>query len=361
MFDAYGIPVTRQDFWELEHAEMREMSKASEITDNVWIGNTQDAPLSFDSVEDNPQEFSICIEAHDLADMPLPSTLTLARERLNDVEQTEVIHFDMYATGVPQGKVEFDLFYTRLLCLLNFMQAQSTQGRRILIHCSDGYTETSLLGLTWIMYHMKISLPEAYLYFQKKRSFFVYASDIPTLRRIEYLFSQECIEPEPKRKKSEQYEFIQQLKIGDTHDSSDDSDSELDHRVLYNDNYLNKVSNLGQSDVYKQLHLSPTKQEQELYPWFYSPRFEGSFPSRVLPFLYLGNLNHATNPEMLKALNITHVVSVGEKADLDPLDFDLLFLDNLYDDGIDTIRGRLDEVIAFIGKVFLVGYKEEIC
>lgn len=359
MFDGSGIAVRRQDFWELEQMEMREMSKASEITSHVWIGNTQDAPVSFDSDDpnDNPHGISICIEAHDLADMPLPSTLMLARETLNDPKnkQTEVIHFDMYATGVPQAKAEFDLFCTRLLCLLKFMQEQSNQARDILIHCSDGYTETSLLGLSWIMYHLRISLPEAYLYFQKKRSFFVYASDIPTLRRIEQLlFGQECIEPEPKRKKSEQYEFIQTLSIGDHHglDSSDSSDSELDHRVLYNDDYLNKVSNLGQSGVYKQLCLSPTKQELELHPWFYSTRFEGSFPSRVLPFLYLGNLNHATNPDMLKALHITHIVSVGEKADLNPLDFDLLFLDNLYDDGIDSIRGRLDQVLQFIGKSY---------
>ncbi|KAJ3530575.1 hypothetical protein NMY22_g8515 [Coprinellus aureogranulatus] len=52
--------------------------------------------------------------------------------------------------------------------------------------------------------------------------------------------------------------------------------------------------------------------------WFNDPRFDGSFPSRVLPFLYLGNLNHASNVYMLHALGITHVVSVGECALLPP-------------------------------------------
>ncbi|KAF9463911.1 hypothetical protein BDZ94DRAFT_1297544 [Collybia nuda] len=52
--------------------------------------------------------------------------------------------------------------------------------------------------------------------------------------------------------------------------------------------------------------------------WFNDPRFDGSFPSRVLPFLYLGNLNHATNVFMLHALGITHVVSVGECALIPP-------------------------------------------
>lgn len=52
--------------------------------------------------------------------------------------------------------------------------------------------------------------------------------------------------------------------------------------------------------------------------WFADPRFDGSFPSRVLPFLYLGNLNHASNAYMLHALGITHVVSVGECALVPP-------------------------------------------
>ncbi|KAG6335681.1 hypothetical protein ID866_3415 [Astraeus odoratus] len=52
--------------------------------------------------------------------------------------------------------------------------------------------------------------------------------------------------------------------------------------------------------------------------WFDDARFDGSFPSRVLPFLYLGNLNHASNAYMLHALGITHVVSVGECALVPP-------------------------------------------
>ncbi|KAJ3732410.1 hypothetical protein DFJ43DRAFT_1073822 [Lentinula guzmanii] len=52
--------------------------------------------------------------------------------------------------------------------------------------------------------------------------------------------------------------------------------------------------------------------------WFNDPRFDGSFPSRVLPFLYLGNLAHASNVYMLQALGITHVVSVGECALVPP-------------------------------------------
>jgi hypothetical protein len=315
--------------------------------------------------------------------MPLPSTLTLARETLNDLKDgqmpSEMIHFDMFATGVPNEKSKFDEFYTRLLHLLMFMEDQVSHDRRILIHCSDGYTESSLMSLSWIMYHLKLQLPEAYIYLQKKRSFFVYAADVPTLRRIEHLLFEDhdSLEPQPKRRKS-MTESIQKLNVGRplTSEEEDDDDDEnmieeypittmvknaSHHRVLHNDAYINTVSNLSSNsdnivetlpsaDVYQQLQLSPTKEEERLYPWFYSPRFEGSFPSRILPFLYLGNLNHATNPEMLKALNITHIVSVGENPDLSNQDFELLLLDNLYDDGIHTIRSRLDQVMEFVGR-----------
>jgi dual specificity MAP kinase phosphatase len=417
MYDVTGLSVNRRDFWELENIQMKQMSEATEITNHVWIGNTQDAPVSTQEIKDinsitscssdgddfhnndNPHRFSICIESHDLADMPLPSTLTLARETLNDLGDdkqlpSEIIHFDMYATGVPQEQSEFDVFYARLLCLLNFMQDQTNRKRNILIHCSDGYTETSLLGLTWIMYHLKLTLPQAYLYLQKKRSFFVYACDVPTLRKIEHLLlGDEVIEPQPKRKKSEQYDCIKRLDISkksppppppvlDDSDESDDFEEDVymqennidlitthsnnnDNRLLHGDAYINQISNHTNSNnnqegvfgnIYKQLQLSPTKEEEKLYPWFYSTRFEGSFPSRILPFLYLGNLNHATNPEMLKALNITHIVSVGENADLNSKDFELLFLDNLYDDGIDSIHGRLENVMSFVGKACMYIY-----
>lgn len=316
--------------------------------------------------------------------MPLPSTLTLARETLNDLKDgqmpSEMIHFDMYATGVSNEKAEFDTFFGHLKHLMMFMEDQISHGRRILIHCSDGYTESSLLGLSWIMYHLKLPLPEAYLYLQKKRSFFVYAADLPTLRRIEQLLfdDQDSLEPGPKRRKS-MTGSIEKLIVRRPFDSDEDDDQEMvdigspiahkdpQHRVLHNDAYINTVSNFVHSNdvgatlpstkAYQRLQLSPTKEEERQYPWFYSPRFEGSFPSRISPFLYLGNLNHATNPEMLKALNITHVVSVGENASLSKQDFELLFLDNLYDDGIDTIRSRLDQVMDFVG--MLIGKKKE--
>lgn len=116
-----------------------------------------------------------------------------------------------------------------------------------------------------------------------------------------------------------------------------------------------------------------------LDPWFFGQTFEGHFPSRILPFLYLGNLNHASNALMLKELGITHVVSLGESALAPPSppnfsfsktfnssdgeasapqnslwleerlgNIAVLDLKNFADDGIDSIQPHIDEAIDFI-------------
>lgn len=374
----------------------------------------------YSETDDNPHQFSICIEAHDLADMPLPSTLTLARETLNELPENElpaeIIHLDVYSTGVPMSSPAFEEFYDRLMRLLQFMDDQTSRGRNILIHCSDGYTDTSLLALTWIMYKEKIPLPEAYLYLQERRGFFVYAIDVAVLRRIDYHLrtaplanAQTARENKRKREdtngtqddtprsrpvqptassfelRTQSIDEMMMANEGEEEDEEMDAtdyDSTTDKRVLHDDGFINRVSNSGHNDatpgqavraaadvshfmideddvderltpqMFSKFVPEANEEEKARYPWFYSQRFEGSFPSRILPFLYLGNLNHATNPEMLKALGITHVVSVGENANLDPSEFSLLLLDNLYDDGIDSIHGRLDSAIQFVGKLW---------
>lgn len=111
--------------------------------------------------------------------------------------------------------------------------------------------------------------------------------------------------------------------------------------------------------------------------WFFGPTFEGHFPSRILPYLYLGNLNHASNALMLKEIGITHVVSLGESALAPPTppsfsfsktfnseqanvpqnslwleerlgNISVLDVKNFGDDGIDSIQPHFEEAIAFI-------------
>jgi protein-tyrosine phosphatase len=470
--DSQGNTVNRINFWEQERDEMYVLTKASQITKGVWVsvpftklplypsvtqpnfsflgklGNTQDVPLSSEDDTANPHQFSICIETHDLADMPLPSTLTLARVTLNDLPVNqlpeELIHLDCYSSGSSLTSLSaFEVFFSQLHHLLEFIDEQVSQGRNILIHCADGYTETSMLALSWIMHKEKLRLPGAYLHLQELRSFFVYSSDVEILKRVEKKILEPTNTREHKRKREETtgQEEIEQLSIGglaratadgdvgvhqrkpdteqqgidlvkkkdlvldDDEEEEEDEDEEddinisedegedrpTDRRQLFDDTYMSQVPKhlvaattaapmemdryddvdevipalenhrTAQGGGPSSLDLE-TEEIKAQYPWFYSERFEGSFPSRILPFLYLGNLNHATNPSVLKALGITHVLSVGENANLGS-DFKLLLLDNLYDDGIDSLWGHIDDCIKHIGEciqkwiLYLLWYK----
>ena len=71
----------------------------------------------------------------------------------------------------------------------------STRSRplKVLLYSSDGYTESSVPALCLLMAVKNLSLPEAYLELQvaKRRSFFVYQSDLGLLRRVEARLKEE--------------------------------------------------------------------------------------------------------------------------------------------------------------------------
>jgi hypothetical protein len=118
---------------------------------------------------------------------------------------------------------------------------------------------------------------------------------------------------------------------------------------------------------------------EQAFSWFYNPEFEGSFPSRILPFLYLGNLAHASNPRLLKSLGIQYVLSVGEEAhglagaeyassssssaagegkgeegamevEFQPKRFMVKLVDDMYDNGVDSLWRHLESCVDFVGK-----------
>jgi dual specificity MAP kinase phosphatase len=180
--------------------------------------------------------------------------------------------------------------------------ATRTRPMKILIYSSDGYTESSVLALSLLMAMRGLSLPQAYLELQvvKKRSFFVYQSDLGLLKRVE-------------------------AKLGKDRGSSGMNSSHYSNgsdagcEVSWNPGCANgsSAANLvgetmhsaSTQDLTSKEHVSalgrnypegfrrPRARTMPMMPaftdhqsWFNDPRFNGSFPSRVLPFLYLGDL-----------------------------------------------------------------------
>ncbi|KAJ1032515.1 hypothetical protein NDA16_000538 [Ustilago loliicola] len=319
--------------------------------------------------------------------------------------------------------------------------SDTSRPRRVLLHCNDGYTETSVLALAYLMYARELSLPEAYLDLQLRadRSFFVYESDVVILETIDREFQQRralasCQAAQKRQDASadaRRSRHAASKSLGGSL-SGDKRSAELRRMSLSVAASHNSARPVGNGLVYSaesgkrstlathspaemgggicrtstptpqkcrpnQADMIDTVEAVDKHAWFDRSRFDGSFPSRILPFLYLGNLSHASNVGMLRELGITHLVSVGEtalappasisakvnptrkdqgrsryqkastKAALaeDPLTvpsctyqtqgINVLNVRNVSDDGIDSLRGTMREAVQFIEAARLSG------
>lgn len=197
--------------------------------------------------------------------------------------------------------------------------------RKVLVHCQDGYTESSIIVLAYIMSSLSISLPEAFLHLQvnANRSFFLYPADKPLLRKVDARLAAD--------RKAKAIKLLSATNAGSV-SSHTDSDGKQNPSPRWRPWGMNfgvkreqgpsRTSAVGgkeraRSTVEVAREMLAEQENggsvaaQEARSWFDDKRFDG-FPSRILPFLYLGNLEHAGNAAMLHSLGITHVVSVGE-------------------------------------------------
>ena len=299
---------------------MCSMSKASEIANNVWLGPSPDSSLCPPSeIEDDPV-FDILIEANDLAQTPEPHTL----KRIGELSYSAPQHLEFPSSGsiIPQTYAKSSSDPLKVMCQWIYklanphptpdtsdneeqdsdgdipMKLLLPQARKILIHCTDGYTESTLLGLAYFMYVEQIPVHEAWLrlHCEKKRNFFAYPSDVALLASL-------------------QPRLVPALPL----------------------------TKRGRSEVVRD---EPA--------WI--SRIDGSLPSRILPYMYLGNLGHANNPDLLKAMGFKRILSVGEPANWSKGQIDswgaknLLFIDRVQDNGVDPLMKEFERCLNFIGK-----------
>ncbi|KZO91539.1 hypothetical protein CALVIDRAFT_505486 [Calocera viscosa TUFC12733] len=521
-----GLSKHKVDFLAREKEEMRNLTRASEISPHVW-------PMPFRATSADPFDptgndglYDICIECHEGVPFPTSSHIRQAEEHLKNLDERWAQH--CAATGSPGRKrmsspplspkspvspttsaiLELsELHFTRsksgpptpltlsgstspsetprvsrrepspkprpapnpmsaihllfpsappstqntlsqLMPFLEFLErainpewtpssrygsgrpssAGSKRGEfrpsrplKVLIYSADGYTESSFLAICWLMHHLELSLPEAYLDLQveKHRSFFVYTNELGVLRRIEAKMNEDRVNDAASVVSAEQAAVIssgprelgvltsgpgamvgKKWRIGGQWRTRSQSNAAaapmsqlmsssvpttpLDAETSMAIASKPKASKRPRASTSPSLPGFPDHQV-----WFDDPRFDGSFPSRVLPFLYLGNLNHASNAYMLHALGITHVVSVGECALVPPIGhgengtgFNLvcpvthslagrgslwmeeregrikvLDIKGVCDDGIDSLRPQIRPIVEWIDKARAEGGK----
>ncbi|KAF2816244.1 dual specificity protein phosphatase-like protein PPS1 [Mytilinidion resinicola] len=312
------------DFFYWERLEMCEMSKASEISNNVYLGPTPDDALECSSSQG--LAIDVNIEASDLAHVPDPRSLKNLKISLKDSKHAP-LHIEFPSSGsiMPPTWSHAEADGLMEVCKwiyeianpqeVNKPEEQAVNDgddiemvdiarpQKVLIHCTDGYTESSLLGLAYFMYAEGLPVHDAWvqLHREKGRNFFAYPTDVALLTAIQPRILQES----PRWKE----------------------------------------------DVF---HISEPQ-------WL--SRIDGSLPSRILPYMYLGNLGHANNPELLKELGITRILSVGEslswpegtKKRLNWPSENFLFIDRVQDNGVDPLWDEFDRCLRFIERGKLDG------
>ncbi|WAQ81856.1 hypothetical protein PtA15_2A169 [Puccinia triticina] len=235
--DGWGYRRNKIDFLEREREEMAALTRASEIAQNVWLGNSADVPLTKEDLSSSRQRaafderppmvtshfamtdeygnapYNVCVEAHDQAVITSSLEFHLNQNYLDSIKQraknsslsaelAEIIHMEVPSTGQScSGAMSRNKLVRYLVDLCTWVKkiakpGKGRAGRKVLIHCHDGYTETSLFAPSYIMYDLGYTLPDAYLHLQndQNRSFFVYPADVQLLRRVESRIEQELHE-----------------------------------------------------------------------------------------------------------------------------------------------------------------------
>lgn len=289
------------------------MSKASEISRNVWLGPTP----SHSSGKDDDSSFDIFIETNDLA-QPL---CLRALNRIGELSYSAPQHLEFPSSGsiMPSTTSVVNVDPLAEMCSWIYqlanpsitpdtsedegdedgdipMKKMFSNARKVLIHCTDGYTESTLLGLAYFMYAEAVPMHEAWLrlHCEKNRNFFAYPSDVTLLASLKP--------------------------------------------------WLLRASK-------KPMAPGPIAFRKEP-PWL--SRMDGSLPSRILPYMYLGNLGHANNPSLLSAMGIKKILSVGEplawsKAEIEKWGAkNMLSIARVQDNGVDPLMNQFDQCLQFI-------------
>ncbi|KAJ8105731.1 hypothetical protein ONZ43_g7307 [Nemania bipapillata] len=311
------------DFFYQERTEMYAMTKASEISKNVWLGPTPE-PGS-----EEERQYDVLIECSDVGrlnpaalraiaekshsdakhrDLDFPSSGSIPVPTWSHAEADGILDTCHWIWHLSHGTLPADAVDTDMDGDVSMSDAPHTpetndlRPRKILIHCADGYTESTMLAIAYFSYSTGRPVADAWLdlHTVMKRNFFAYPTDVALLTAIAPRLLREspvCVDKD-----------------------------------------LSEITAMVQNEP----------------KWFAS--LDGSLPSRVLDYMYLGNLGHANNPDLLKALGITQILSVGETAmwregELEEWGPDnVLAIQGVQDNGIDPLTNEFEKCLEFIDR-----------
>ncbi|KAI5284440.1 tyrosine/serine/threonine protein phosphatase pps1 [Ascosphaera aggregata] len=309
------------DMLEMEKRQISIVATPSEIAENVWVGCMMPPPYDHDFPDGEP--YNILIDTQEAVEFPEKHKLRDHTCRLRD-EKKYVARLQFPGSSdismiSTAEKMESVIAMCKWIYQLSsdchslknqdggantlpegMMNAPSNL--RVYIHCLDGYSEISFLSVAYVMYTKCLPIHEAlfYLHKDKRKEFYLQHADIIFLRDIQQQLlkaaKEACGESAPER-----------------------------------------------------IPATP--------PWIST--LLTCLPSRITPYLYLGNLKHANQPKMLRALGIGRILSVGEPVvwpSSEVKDWGLenmMVLSGIQDDGCDSLFEAFDRALEFIGTYLL--------
>jgi dual specificity MAP kinase phosphatase len=326
------------DFFQQERVEMATMTRASEIATNVWLGPTPD-PILDPKVPHSDENWDLFVECSDLGRLDSKALVDVCHLFDQDVETRSFIDFPSSGSIMPPTWQASDAGGIVEACRILYNLANgirpltapapatrevgaldnegdspmpdsqtdtatsTARPRKILIHCADGYTESSMLAIAYYIFAHGCSVGDAWLqlHVQKQRNFFAYPSDVALLTAI----APQLLSNSP---------------------------------VL-----VNRPGEVGK--------------ELEVREPAWLGAMDGSLPSRITPYMYLGNLAHANNPELLRALGIGQVLSVGEPTTWSEEERErwgeenVCVVKGVQDNGVDPLTSEFGRCLGFIGRL----------
>lgn len=324
------------DFFHQERREMYEMSLASEVAENVWLGPTPDQggeeEAGFDVLIEcsdfgrlNVEALRGVLESEEHGEqggerrkqqvfLDFPASGSILAPTWSHAEADGILETCKWVWHIAHGthpltvSVDEDVDGNGNGNVAMVETADGTtrplklRPRKVLFHCADGYTESTMLGIAYYSFATGRPIPDAWLHLHTHmgRNFFAYASDVALLTAIAPRLLQESPVMQGKS--------------------------------------LGEITQLVNDEP----------------KWFTG--FDGSLPSRILPYMYLGNLTHANNPDLLRSLGIGQMLSVGETAMWRDGELEEWGVENtcvvqgVQDNGIDPLTEEFARCLDFIGK-----------
>lgn len=303
------------DFFQQERLEMATMTKASEIAHNVYLGPTPDPSLDPTGRPDGEAGFDLFIECTDQGRLDSQALKDLILEMdKNEKDTPAYIEFPSSGSVMPPQFNMDDADEIVESCrwvhyLANGIRPATqadhdgrTDGskqkpKRILFHCTDGYTESTMFAIAYYIFVHGVPVSTAWLqlHVQKQRNFFSYPSDVALLNAI----APNLLTSSPAHPHSTE-------------------------------------------DIAKVVQNEPE--------WL--KKMDGSIPSRITEYMYLGNLGHANNPELLRELGIGQMLSVGETANWEicgEWEGKVCVVQGVQDNGMDPLTEEFERCLDFIG------------